>query len=201
MPLFPKRQPQYDSRAFFRLAVDVDSAIVLLHDFAHDRQPQSDAEALGAEQRFEQPFHVFGSDAGAGVGHADFDAPGANGAGDCQAHGRRRRLAMAAVGQNRRFAQHRFAGIVDDIDQTAQHALAVDFDKGAGAEIVPSYKEIATKRIRQEIDGTLRTRPMDKPVYDPELHNNKQAVSPWSSGPIQTKLFERSPNLQKKDDS
>jgi len=73
--------------------------------------------------------------------------------------------------------------------------------KGAGAEIVPSYKEIATKRIRQEIDGTLRTRPMDKPVYDPELHNNKQAVSPWSSGPIQTKLFERSPNLQKKDDS
>jgi len=108
---------------------------------------------------------------------------------------------MAAVGQNRRFAQHRFAGIVDDIDQTAQHALAVDFDKGAGAEIVPSYKEIATKRIRQEIDGTLRTRPMDKPVYDPELHNNKQAVSPWSSGPIQTKLFERSPNLQKKDDS
>jgi len=39
--------------------------------------------------------------------------------------------------------------------------------KGVGAEIVPRYVEIARDRIAQEIRGTLRTRPMDRPVYDP----------------------------------
>lgn len=39
--------------------------------------------------------------------------------------------------------------------------------RGIGAEIVPKYIDIALERIRQELAGTLRTRPMDRPVYDP----------------------------------
>jgi len=51
--------------------------------------------------------------------------------------------------------------------------------KGAGAEIVPKYVELAKKRIREELTGTLRTRPMDRPVYDPRQAGNRLAVSPW----------------------
>ena len=41
--------------------------------------------------------------------------------------------------------------------------------KGYGCDIVPEYVEIADGRIQQLRDGTLRTRPMGKPVYDPSL--------------------------------
>lgn len=43
--------------------------------------------------------------------------------------------------------------------------------EGYGCDIVPEYVEIARKRIRQLRAGTLRTRPMGKPVYDPSLPN------------------------------
>ena len=43
--------------------------------------------------------------------------------------------------------------------------------KGYGCDIVPEYVEIARERIRALEDGTLRTRPMDKPVYDPAKPN------------------------------
>ena len=36
-----------------------------------------------------------------------------------------------------------------------------------GCDIVPEYVEIAQERVRQLHDGTLRTRPMGKPIYDP----------------------------------
>lgn len=39
--------------------------------------------------------------------------------------------------------------------------------RAAGAEIVPEYLEIAKKRITQAKQGTLRTRPMNKPIYQP----------------------------------
>jgi len=39
--------------------------------------------------------------------------------------------------------------------------------RGVGAETVPKYVQLARQRIQQEIEGTLRTRPMDRPVYDP----------------------------------
>jgi len=39
--------------------------------------------------------------------------------------------------------------------------------RAAGAEIVPEYLEIAKKRIAQAKQGTLRTRPMNKPIYQP----------------------------------
>lgn len=40
--------------------------------------------------------------------------------------------------------------------------------KGAGAEIVDSYIEITKNRIYQIWEGTLKTRPMNKPVYKPK---------------------------------
>lgn len=39
--------------------------------------------------------------------------------------------------------------------------------RGAGAEIVKRYVEISHQRIKREIAGELRTRPMNKPIYDP----------------------------------
>ena len=38
---------------------------------------------------------------------------------------------------------------------------------GFGCDIVPDYVDIARARIRQLRAGTLRTRPMERPVYDP----------------------------------
>jgi adenine-specific DNA-methyltransferase len=40
---------------------------------------------------------------------------------------------------------------------------------GYGCDVVPEYVTIAEDRIRQLRAGTLRTRPMDRPVYDPSL--------------------------------
>ncbi len=40
-----------------------------------------------------------------------------------------------------------------------------------GCDIVPSYVEIARQRVEQLRAGTLQTRPMGKPVYDPALPN------------------------------
>jgi len=51
--------------------------------------------------------------------------------------------------------------------------------RGAGAETVTKYINLARDRIRQEIAGTLRTRPMDKPVYDPEEAGNSLRIAPW----------------------
>lgn len=51
--------------------------------------------------------------------------------------------------------------------------------RGVGAETVKKYIDIANDRIQQEINGTLRTRPMDKPVYDPKQAGNRMTASPW----------------------
>jgi adenine-specific DNA-methyltransferase len=40
--------------------------------------------------------------------------------------------------------------------------------RGAGAENVLRYVELAKQRIGQELAGTLKTRPMDQPIFDPE---------------------------------
>ena len=62
--------------------------------------------------------------------------------------------------------------------------------KGIGAESHPKYVEIARHRIGQELDGTLRTRPMGKAIYDPTRAGNSLAKPPWK------KDF-RQPNLLK----
>lgn len=42
---------------------------------------------------------------------------------------------------------------------------------GYGCDLVQEYVDEAWKRVHQLRAGTLRTRPMDKPVYDPSLPN------------------------------
>jgi adenine-specific DNA-methyltransferase len=70
--------------------------------------------------------------------------------------------------------------------------------KGAGAEIVPRYVELAKERINQEIDGTLKTRPMSRPVYDPVEAGNILTKSPWGpeSKPPQLPLLKTSSDRQ-----
>lgn len=70
--------------------------------------------------------------------------------------------------------------------------------RGAGAETLPKYVELARQRIRQEIEGTLRTRPMDKPVYDPVEAGNSLTVVPWSRNSGQVRLLEKNRNYGKK---
>ena len=43
--------------------------------------------------------------------------------------------------------------------------------RGFGCDIVPEYVEIARQRVDELREGTLRTRPMGKPVYDPAKPN------------------------------
>lgn len=53
--------------------------------------------------------------------------------------------------------------------------------KGSGAEREQKYVDIAYDRIEQEIKGTLRTRPMNKPVYDPKEAGNSLTIAPWQT--------------------
>lgn len=53
--------------------------------------------------------------------------------------------------------------------------------RGVGAETVSKYVDVARDRIEQEMAGTLRTRPMHKPVYDPKEAGNKLTVVPWAT--------------------
>ncbi len=55
--------------------------------------------------------------------------------------------------------------------------------RGAGAEIFDKYIQIAHDRITQEMRGTLKTRPMFRPVYDPNETGNKLSTPPWKYKP------------------
>lgn len=70
--------------------------------------------------------------------------------------------------------------------------------RGVGAETVPKYVQLARQRIQEEIEGTLRTRPMDRPVYDPVDAGNSLTVAPWKKNTGQSTLFERSPKYGKR---
>lgn len=52
--------------------------------------------------------------------------------------------------------------------------------RGVGAETVTKYVNLARHRIEQEMDGTLKTRPMTRPVYDPIEASNSLIVAPWT---------------------
>lgn len=68
--------------------------------------------------------------------------------------------------------------------------------RGVGAETALRYVRLARKRIHQEMAGTLRTRPMDRPVYDPVQAGNGLTMAPWKKHDGQIVMFERSPNYQ-----
>ncbi len=65
--------------------------------------------------------------------------------------------------------------------------------RGIGAETVPKYVELAQDRIGKAMAGTLKTRPMHRPVYDPRQAGNSLTVSPW-----QKKAGEEQPALLEK---
>lgn len=67
-----------------------------------------------------------------------------------------------------------FLGVGTSIIATIRHGR-----RGVGAEPVKKYINIANDRIQQEINGTLRTRPMHKPVYDPQQAGNRMTMAPW----------------------
>ena len=67
-----------------------------------------------------------------------------------------------------------FLGVGTSIIATIRHGR-----RGVGAESVKKYINIANDRIQQEINGTLRTRPMHKPVYDPQQAGNRMTMAPW----------------------
>ena len=66
--------------------------------------------------------------------------------------------------------------------------------RGAGAEIMPKYVKVARDRMHEEIAGTLKTRPMNRPVYDPKAAGNSLTISPWGNedDPRQLRLIEQS---------
>jgi adenine-specific DNA-methyltransferase len=52
--------------------------------------------------------------------------------------------------------------------------------RGAGAEVFGQYVQLARQRIKQEMTGTLKTRPMNRPVYDPVKAGNSLTIAPWT---------------------
>ena len=51
--------------------------------------------------------------------------------------------------------------------------------RGVGAELVKKYVDLARERVTQALAGRLRTRPMDRPIYDPHQAGNKLTIAPW----------------------
>ena len=70
---------------------------------------------------------------------------------------------------------------------------------GLGAETIEDYIVLARSRIQQEMEGTLRTRPMGRPIYDPYQSKNSLTVSPWNNEPEQSKLLEKNGTYESKD--
>jgi adenine-specific DNA-methyltransferase len=78
-----------------------------------------------------------------------------------------------------------FLGVGTSIVASMRHGR-----KGAGAEIKQEYVEVAIDRIKREFNGTLKTRPMDKPVFDPKDAGKSLTTSPWEKKNIsQINLF------------
>jgi len=68
-----------------------------------------------------------------------------------------------------------FLGVGSSIIAAVRHSR-----RGAGAETVKEYCDLAESRIRRELSGELRTRPMNRPVYDPFKAGNSLTKVPWS---------------------
>ncbi|MBX5248784.1 MULTISPECIES: site-specific DNA-methyltransferase [unclassified Rhizobium] len=46
---------------------------------------------------------------------------------------------------------------------------------GFGCDVMPEYVEVAQQRLNSYFEGTLRTRPMNKPVFDPNSQDENEA--------------------------
>jgi adenine-specific DNA-methyltransferase len=63
--------------------------------------------------------------------------------------------------------------------------------RAVGAEVVDKYVRLARGRIEQELEGTLRTRPMGRPVFDPANAGASLTKDPWATNKKQLKLLQR----------
>lgn len=64
--------------------------------------------------------------------------------------------------------------------------------RGIGAEILPAYQKIARSRILLAIEGSLRIRPMNRPVFDPQHAGRSLTNAPWLDGnPEQLSMLEQ----------
>lgn len=69
-----------------------------------------------------------------------------------------------------------YMGVGSSVVAAVKHGRA-----GYGCDIVQEYVEIAWERIHALKAGELRTRPMNKPVYDPTKPNGGHSRDPQSS--------------------
>lgn len=81
-----------------------------------------------------------------------------------------------------------FLGVGSSIIAAIRHGR-----RAAGCEIVSDYVKVAKNRITQQLEGRLRTRPMDRPIYDPVAAGNALTTAPWSKrkGGKQLKLLQK----------
>lgn len=59
-----------------------------------------------------------------------------------------------------------YMGVGSTVIAAARHGRI-----GLGCDIVPAYVAVARERLQRLSEGTLQTRPMQRPVYDPALPN------------------------------
>ena len=65
--------------------------------------------------------------------------------------------------------------------------------RGMGAELAQDYAQIAKNRVKEQLAGRLETRPMNKPVFDPEKAGRSLVTNPWKPSevsPMQLKLMQ-----------
>jgi adenine-specific DNA-methyltransferase len=62
---------------------------------------------------------------------------------------------------------------------STQAAALLNDRRTAGAETVEKYYHIATERMQQAIDGELRVRPRNTPVFDPAKAGKSLTTAPW----------------------
>ena len=71
-----------------------------------------------------------------------------------------------------------YMGVGSSVIAALKHGRA-----GYGCDIVEDYVHIAWERVRALQAGTLRTRPMGKPVYDPSKRNGGHSSPPMGRDP------------------
>lgn len=69
--------------------------------------------------------------------------------------------------------------------------------RGIGAELALDYVDIARSRVREQLAGRLMTRPMHKPVFDPQFAGSSLTTNPWKTpevAPSQLSLMQQTAN-------
>ncbi|MCS6787595.1 MAG: site-specific DNA-methyltransferase, partial [Thiobacillaceae bacterium] len=67
-----------------------------------------------------------------------------------------------------------FMGVGTSVIAAVRHGR-----RGAGAEVMPRYVDIAYERVQAALDGRLRVRPLGRPKYDPVAAGSRLLQAPW----------------------